>query len=101
MLMAKRRSHIRERGGDKVFGLVNGFFLILVFFITLYPIVYVFSASISAPDAVNSGRMWLWPVDITPEGYNYIIKYRDLWISYANTLLYTIAGIIGFIYEEI
>ena len=92
MLTAKRRSRIRERGGDRIFGLVNGFFLILVFFITLYPIVYVFSASVSAPDAVNSGRMWLWPVDPNLDGYDYVLKYRDLWVSYANTLLYTIAG---------
>lgn len=92
MLMTQKRSRIRERGGDRIFGLVNGCLLILIFFITLYPIIYVLSASISAPEAVNSGRMWLWPIDPSLDGYDYILKYRDLWISYANTLLYTVAG---------
>ena len=92
MLMTQKRSRIRERGGDRIFGLVNGCLLILIFFITLYPIIYVLSASISAPEAVNSGRMWLWPIDPSLDGYDYILKYRDLWISYANTLLYTVTG---------
>ena len=44
------------------------------------------------PDAVASGRMILWPVDITWKGYQYILQYGDIWTGYANTLFYTLVG---------
>lgn len=56
------------------------------------PLIYVFSASFSSASAVSSGRMWLWPVDITLEGYKYVLQYRYVWIGYRNTILYSLVG---------
>ncbi|MFQ9799200.1 MAG: hypothetical protein ACLR23_10040 [Clostridia bacterium] len=47
---------------------------------------------LSSPSAVFSGRMILLPVDITLDGYRYIVQYNEIWIGYANTFFYTIVG---------
>ena len=90
--MEKHISKVRQSRGDRAFGIVNGLLIALSFAITLYPLIYVISASISSPDAVASGRMTLWPVDITWKGYQYILQYGDIWTGYANTLFYTLVG---------
>lgn len=78
--------------GDQVFDIVNSVCLCIVFVITLYPLVYVVSASVSDPVAVSSGKMWLFPVDFSLEGYSYIMKLSDIWLGYRNTILYTVLG---------
>ena len=90
--MAQTKKRIRMSAGDRVFTVINSVILILIFIITLYPLIYVISASISAPDAVASGKMLLWPVDFTLNGYKYILKYNDLWLGYGNTIFYTVVG---------
>src|SRR5699024_4567722 len=57
-----------------------------------YPLIFVISASISDPNAVNLGRMWLWPVDITFEGYKLVFQNDDIWMGYKNTIIYTSVG---------
>ena len=81
-----------RKKGDTLFISVIYVLLFLMFIITLYPLVYTLSASISSPTAVSSGRMLLLPVDITLDGYQYILQYREIWSGYANTIFYTIAG---------
>ena len=90
--MAHTQRRIRMSAGDRIFTVINAAILILIFIITLYPLIYVVSASISSPDAVASGKMLLWPVDVTLDGYKYILKYNDIWLGYANTIFYTVAG---------
>ena len=88
--MNKRK--IRVSRGDIVFLTLNTLFLIIFFLLTLYPLIYVLSASFSDPDAVSGGRMVLWPIGFTLQGYEYIFKYQEIWTGYANTLFYTFFG---------
>ena len=60
--------------------------------LTLYPLLYVLSASFSDPMAVARGDLVLWPVNITLEGYEMILNYRPIWIGYRNTIFYTVCG---------
>ena len=78
---------------DKVFGVINAIFIVFITIITLYPLIYVCSASISSPASVTSGRMWLWPTDITFEGYKRIIKNSEIWMGYVNTIFYTVVNV--------
>ena len=78
--------------GERIFVSTKTVLLAIVFLITLYPILYVISASISAPSAVASGRMILLPVDPSLESYRLVLKYKDIWIGYANTIFYTVIG---------
>ena len=80
---------VSQTRGDKVFGVINAIFIVFITIITLYPLIYVCSASISSPASVTSGRMWLWPTDITLEGYKRILKNSEIWMGYVNTIFYT------------
>ena len=91
-LFPSRQGRLASPLSDKVFGFFNSLFLIVMFIIALYPIVYVLSASISAPQMVGTGKMLLWPVGITWDGYKNLISYRDLWVGYGNTVFYTVCG---------
>ena len=48
---------VSQTRGDKVFGVINAIFIVFITIITLYPLIYVCSASISSPASVTSGRM--------------------------------------------
>lgn len=85
---------VSQTRGDKVFGVINAIFIAFITLITLYPLIYVCSASISSPASVTSGRMWLWPTDITLEGYKRILKNTEIWTGYANTILYTVINVV-------
>ncbi len=58
----------------------------------LYPVLYAFSASISGKVAYETGKVILLPKDINFEVYGLIYNDKAFWISYINTLFYTIFG---------
>ncbi|GMQ61740.1 carbohydrate ABC transporter permease [Vallitalea maricola] len=64
----------------------------ILLIIILYPIYFVVTASFSEPAAVASGNVWLWPKGFTLEGYTELLKHKEIWIGYKNTILYTVAG---------
>ncbi len=77
---------------DKSFDILNTLFLLIILVLIVYQLVFVLSASISDPTAVSSGEMWLWPVDITFEGYQRVFAEASIWRGYGNTILYTLVG---------
>lgn len=77
---------------DMMFDLINYFLMSLVLLIILYPLAYVLSASFSSPFSVASGKMWLYPVDFTLDGYRRLFNYSEIWVGYGNTLFYTVFG---------
>ncbi|MFS0613038.1 carbohydrate ABC transporter permease [Lederbergia ruris] len=79
---------------DKTFDLINKILVGLITLIIVYPLIFVISASISDPSAVSTGKMWLWPVDITLAGYKRVFQNDAIWLGYRNTILYTIIGTI-------
>jgi putative aldouronate transport system permease protein len=83
---------IRESIGDRMFSVINGFLLALLFVILIYPLLFVVSASFSDPKAVASGEMVLLPKDATLLGYQQIFEYKDIWMGYYNTIFYTVVG---------
>jgi len=94
MVTAKRKSKnpIKDTLGDRIYlGLVYAF-IIAVLIVTLYPLIWIVSASISDPQYVNSGRMWLYPMGITLEGFRLILGNDFIWIGYRNTIIYTLLG---------
>jgi putative aldouronate transport system permease protein len=91
--MVGARALKRETHSDKLFIFVNTAFLLILMAIVLYPLVYVVSASISDPVAVNSGEMWLWPQNITFEGYERVFQSSEIWMGYRNTVIITLMGV--------
>lgn len=90
--MRTKKRRMKKTLGENIFITLNGIFLTLFFVIALYPIIYVLSASVSDPLAVSSGKMFLYPVGFSLEGYAYVLKYKEIWSGYANTLFYTTVG---------
>ncbi|KWX80196.1 carbohydrate ABC transporter permease [Paenibacillus jilunlii] len=83
---------IRESVGDRIFLAVVYTVLILVVIVVLYPLIFIISSSISSPAAVTSGRVWLWPVDISFKGFKVLFSTHEIISGYANSIFYTAAG---------
>ena len=90
----KKRLALRDTAGDKVFYTINAIVLAILALIVLYPLYFIVIASISDPDAVLGGRVVLYPVDITFEGFAKIMERQDVWLGYRNTILYTALTVI-------
>lgn len=88
----KRNNKIHDCPVDKLTYAVNYFLLALFLIIVLYPFVYIISCSFSSGQALISGKVTLFPVDPTLDGYRAILEYRDIWTGFANSFLYTISG---------
>lgn len=78
--------------GDKAFVIFVGIILTLFFIAVLYPCVFVISASFSSGTAVQSGRVVLFPVDFSLDGYKTVFNTPTIWTGYRNSILYTVAG---------
>ncbi|MEC0203759.1 carbohydrate ABC transporter permease [Paenibacillus lautus] len=79
----------QESFASKLFDVFNVLFMIVLIIVMAYPMVYVFSASISNNAMVASGAVLLWPKKITLIAYEQLIYNPDLWMSYWNTIRYT------------
>jgi len=60
--------------------------------LALYPQLYAFSASISGKIPYEAGQVVLFPKDVTFQVYELIYEDKGLWISFVNTLFYTVFG---------
>jgi len=78
--------------GDKIFYSVIFIFLTLFFLIVLYPVIFVVSASFSSGDAVQSGKVVLFPVNPSLTGYQTVLNTPTVWLGFRNSLFYTIVG---------
>lgn len=80
----------QESWGSKLFDVCNILFMLVLIMVMIYPILYVFSASISNNALVASGAVLLWPKEITFIAYEKLIYNPDLWMSYWNTIRYAV-----------
>ena len=88
-------SKIKKRSaGDRFFYIVNAIFLTFLAIVILYPVYFIIIASISDPDAVLGGQVFLYPVKITFEGFEKILHRSDIWRGYLNTIWYTLVTVI-------
>ena len=85
---------VKDSLGDKVFHIVTYIILGLLALIVLYPVYFIIIASISDPDAVLSGKVVFYPVDLTFAGYEKILDRMDVWTGYGNTILYTVLTVL-------
>jgi multiple sugar transport system permease protein/putative aldouronate transport system permease protein len=83
---------IQDTGADRVFNIINFTFLALILVAVLYPLIYVLSSSFSDAEAVLAGRVRLFPVGFTFDGYRAVLENREVWLGYGNTIIYTAVG---------
>lgn len=92
--MSTIQARVKDSLGDKIFLITVYILLSLLLIVVLYPLIYVISSSFSSPAAVTSGKVWLWPVELSLKGYSTLIHNEKVTIGYANSLFYTGVGTI-------
>lgn len=90
--MSAYRSMTKILAGDRAFNVISFIILTLTLIIVFYPLYFLVIASISSPDAVYSGQVWLLPKDTTFEGYRRIFADDSILIGYRNSAIYTTVG---------
>lgn len=89
----KKKSLKNMSMSNRIFYILNFIFWVLVMFIVIYPLYLVCICSVSDPDAILRGEVVWHPVGISFIGYEAVFKNTELWLSYANSLFYTFAGV--------
>ena len=74
------------------FDIVNTLFLVIITFISLYPLYYTVIASFSDYAAVATGKISLWPVGFQLNAYTAVFQNEQIWVGYRNTIIYTLGG---------
>ncbi|WP_233531224.1 carbohydrate ABC transporter permease [Paenibacillus alkalitolerans] len=82
----------RKTKGDLIFDAINYSLLTAGMLLILYPLYFVVIASISDPNRIYSGEVWLYPLGVTFDGYQRIFNDGTIWIGYGNSLLYAAVG---------
>lgn len=85
---------MKDTKQDKAFNIVNYIFLTIVALLVIYPLIFVVSASLSNPEFVISGEMWLWPKEFTLDAYDKVFRNKEIINGFVNTLKYTVFGTI-------
>ena len=83
---------MRITKGEKIFYAVNDTLLLIISAIALYPLIYVLSASLSNPNIVAEGRVWLLPKGFSVQNYLKVLNYTGIWQAYGNTVIYAVFG---------
>ena len=90
--MAHKSKIIRSTRSDQLFNFFVYAVVGILTFIVLYPLIYILSSSFSSPQAVSTGKVFLWPVDFSLQGYTQVFSDNEVWRSYRTTICYTIFG---------
>ena len=85
--MVKERFH-----GDVVFQWFINIVALTIGLVTIYPLIYVLSASLSEPINILNGRVWFFPVGFSLDAYRRVFSSSNILIGYRNTLLYSSSG---------
>lgn len=81
-----------QTAADRRFQLIMNVLMGIILVVVLYPLYFVVIASVSNPDLTYAGKVILLPKDITFAGYITLIRNNRLWVSYGNTIVYTLVG---------
>lgn len=85
---------IANSKGDRVFYIINYIFLAFCFLVIIFPLINVISSSLSSPNALISGKVFLLPVEPSLFAYKKILTNPDLTNGYLNSIYYTVVGTI-------
>ena len=88
----KKNNAIKASRGDRLYYILITAFSILVLIAVLYPLIYVVSSSFSSGSAVTNGKVILWPVKPSVQGYKVIFGNHSVGTGYYNTVLNSVIG---------
>lgn len=88
----KKKSRMKHPLEDRILYISINIIMFLVTLVIAYPVIYVLSSSFSSPADVAAGRVILWPVNPSLEGYKAVLTHRQIVSGYTNTIFYTVVG---------
>ena len=86
------RYFIRQSRGEKVFGAANIIFMLFMLVIFLYPLLNMFSISVSNQYAILRAEVSFFPIGFETTSYKLIFANQDIWRSIGNSLFVALAG---------
>ena len=86
------KKYVRLSGTDRTFLICNNIFWVVILFIVIYPLYLIIIASLSDPTALYNGKVIFWPVKPSLVGYSAILKFKSIFVSYLNSIIYTTVG---------
>ncbi len=87
----KRGDFIRRSAGDKAADIIINCWMILLLCFFLYPLLNMFSISVSSDAAVLGAKVSFYPIGLNTTAYTNILTSPDLWRAVGNTVF--VAGI--------
>lgn len=85
--------HIKSTSlGDRIYDTSVHTVLTIIMLCTLYPLLYIVSASLSDPMAIVKGELWLWPKHLTFNAYEKVLSNPDILMGYRNSAIYLVVG---------
>lgn len=88
----KQKKKQRRDKKELLFDILIYGFAIGLMILIVYPLWFVIIASFSNPADVANGNVWFWPKEWRLDGYIELFKQKTIWVSYGNTILYTLIG---------
>ncbi len=82
----------KSLGSDKVFDVIVMIVTGVIAFLFLLPLINVLASSFSSADEIVAGNVGLFPVKFTLDGYRNVLKDKQIWQGFRNSLLYTLIG---------
>ena len=89
-----RSNKVKLAWDDKIFYFVINLVVLLITLSVVFPIMHVLAASFSSGVDVMSGRVLIWPVNFSLEGYRLVFTNNAILTGYMNTIIYTVTGTI-------
>lgn len=83
---------IRMSTDEKIFNFINYILLTILAIMFLYPIIYVFSASLSNPYAIETGQVVFLPKNINLHSFRAAVLTDGFWLAYLNAIFITVVG---------
>jgi putative aldouronate transport system permease protein len=83
---------MKVKSSDRLYDAIVYVVVTFVLVVTLYPFVYVLSMSVSDPQAVVKGQVFLFPVGLDFSSYSVVFADKEIVSHYYNTIWYTVVG---------
>lgn len=93
-IMKKNKIKLYHSTSDRILMAFIWALLIAIMMVLLVPILFILASSFSDAKAVTAGKVFLWPVDFSLQGYKVILQSSNIMRGFLNSVAYTVVGTI-------
>ncbi|WP_141501813.1 carbohydrate ABC transporter permease [Paenibacillus luteus] len=77
---------------ESIFNYVNVILLSLLSIATVVPLIHIVAKSLSSETYLLAKEIWLWPKGFNLASYEYVLSYKQFYISFWNSMIITVVG---------